>query len=89
MSRSELQKQGPSPVFDCLAEMCGKQLGHFEHGDLIFAKDGLELGVRVDIAFICSVLKAVCLDVFPDLFCDLSAQDCLTANDGSQFRGRG
>jgi hypothetical protein len=58
----------PCPVFNCLAEMCRKKLGHFKHRDLIFAEDGLELGIRVDITFICSVLKAVCLDVFPPIF---------------------
>ena len=65
--------------------MCGKQLGHLKHGDLIFAEDGLEFGVRVNIAFIRRVLKAVCLDVFPYLFCDFSAWDRVAADDGSQF----
>lgn len=55
-------------MFDCLVEICGKQLGHFKHGDLIFSEDGFALGVCVNIAFIRSVLKAVCLDVFPYFF---------------------
>jgi hypothetical protein len=76
----------PCPLSDNLAQMCRKQLDHFKHGDLIFAKDRLELGVRVDIALICRVLKAVCLEVFPDFLGNFSAWDGRATNDGSPFR---
>ena len=85
MCRSELYKQGSSPVFDSLAEMCGKQLGHLKHRDLIFAEDGLEFGVRVNIALIRRVLKAVCLDVFPYLFCNFGPRQGRRSNDGCEF----
>lgn len=48
-----------------LVKVRGKQLGHFEHGDLVFTKYRFELRVGVDVALIRSVLQVVRLDVFP------------------------
>jgi hypothetical protein len=51
----------PDLVCNGLTEMRGKQLGHFEHSDLILNKYGFELRVGVNVALICSVLQVVAL----------------------------
>jgi hypothetical protein len=69
--------------------MRGKQLGHFEHCDLLLTKYGFEFCVGVDVALVFRCLQVVGLDVFPYFFRNLSARDGLTANDSGEFRRRG
>jgi len=54
-------------------KVLANQTGHFEHGDLAFAEDFLELGIRIDIALVGGVLQLVLLNINPQLLDHFSA----------------
>ena len=46
-------------------QVFANQTGQLKHGDLRFAKHGLELVISIDVAFVDFVLQIVFLDVDP------------------------
>ena len=58
------------------------QLGHFEHRNLLLAAEyALQLGVSIDVPAVFAVLKAIALDVSPDLLGDLGTRHCLASDN--------
>ena len=67
-----------APFFATSAEVSvqvfANQTGQLKHGDLRFAKHGLELVISIDVAFVDFVLQIVFLDVDPHFADHLSAR---------------
>ena len=65
-------------LFETSAEVSvqvfANQTGQLKHGDLRFAKHGLELVISIDVAFVDFVLQIVFLDVDPHFADHLSAR---------------
>ena len=65
-------------------QVCADQFGHFEHGDLVLAKDHAQLGICIDVALVRSILQVVLFDVLPNLFGDFRAGHRGRTNHSSQ-----
>ena len=67
-----------------LFQVGADDLRQFKHRHLVLAEQGAQLGVRVDVALVCGILKIMLLDVFPDLFGDLGARNRSGTDDSGK-----
>ena len=66
-----------------LFKMSADELGELEHRDLLFAEQGAQLVICINIATVLGILQVVFFDVVPDFLGDFGAWDCLGTDDGS------
>jgi hypothetical protein len=78
----------PPPEGDLL-EVPADDLGHLEHGHLVFAEYSLQFFIGIDHALIGGVLKVIRLDVVPNFLCHFSARHRVGTNHSRQFGTRG
>lgn len=61
-----------------LFEMSRYELGHFKHGNLLFAaEDSFQLGICIDHTAVFGSLEVMLLDIVPHLFGDFGTRNRL------------
>ena len=69
--------------------MGADQFGHFEHRNLVFAKNWAQLIVSINVATVFRVLKVVLFNVVLELFGDFGTRQRCSPDNGGQRVARG